>query len=236
MLKKVLTTALFGVSALGVAVANAAAPGVYVTGQLGYAQTHMKNKTDISALENKQFPDASIDVDGKNNLGNNGLAGRLAIGYQFNQNLAVEMGYLQLQQGKSGKITVSDKNDPQNILAQGHITLNQAAIDIAAKGIVPLANNFNLYGKVGVAYLNTTIDLKGKIKPTDQSEINGKVNLNDLANIKKSQWAPEVAIGVSYDLTQNVSIDTSWTHIHTIGKNRAGNVDFFAAGVSYNFG
>jgi OmpA-OmpF porin, OOP family len=57
-----------------------------------------------------------------------------------------------------------------------------------------------------------------------------------LDNIAKHKFAPEAAIGVSYDITPNVSVDTSWTHIHTIGRNQPGNVDFIAAGIGYNFG
>ena len=81
MFKKILSTTVLGVSALGVMAANAAAPGVYVTGQVGYANTHMGSKTQISDLISRN---ASKDTD----LSNNGLAGRLAIGYQFNQNFA----------------------------------------------------------------------------------------------------------------------------------------------------
>ncbi|WP_010597030.1 outer membrane beta-barrel protein [Rickettsiella massiliensis] len=241
MLKKVLTTALFG-AALGIAVANAAVPGIYVTGQLGYAQTQMNNKTkfnpsEIGAGISNVFPSVeSTTFSGKANAGNNGLAGRLAIGYQLNSNLAIEMGYLQLQQGKSGNFSFNDKAGKK--IAQANLTLNQYAIDVAAKGIIPIANNLNLYGKLGVAYLKNDIEFNGKFNKnkTIPVDINGKLNVNDLTNIKRSQWAPEVAIGISYDVTQNVSIDTSWTHIHTIGKNRVGNVDFVAAGVSYNFG
>ncbi|WP_218813310.1 porin family protein [Rickettsiella endosymbiont of Dermanyssus gallinae] len=189
MLKKVITTAVLAVSALSVMTANAAAPGPYITGQLGYADTHMGPKTNVDKLSN------------------NGIAGRLAVGYQLNQNLAVEAGYLQLRSKK-----VNTDLNPK---------LSQHAIDLAAKGILPIANNLNVYGKVGVAYLTTTV------KSDDDS----------VSAVNKYKWAPEAAVGVSYDITPNVSVDTSWTHIQPIGgKNRPGNIDFVAVGVGYNFG
>ena len=91
MFKKVLTATL-AISALGAMAAHAAAPGIYVTGQLGYANTHMGSKTN--------FHSYNLDLGNHKNLSNNGLAGRLALGYQFNQNFAVEIGYLQLNQRK----------------------------------------------------------------------------------------------------------------------------------------
>ena len=224
MLKKVLTTAVLGVSALGVMAANAAAPGVYVTGQLGYANTHMKNKTDISAIskEASETP-AEIKTD-SSNLSNNGLAGRLAIGYQFNQNFAVEMGYLQLSRKK---ISATYHDISASALLQ------QNAIDLAGKAIFPIENNLNIYGKLGVAYLTTT--LTGEVAKHGD-DLPATYDLNGVANIAKHKWAPEAAIGVSYDITPNVSVDTSWTHIQPLGKKRPGNIDFVAVGLSYNFG
>lgn len=195
MFKKVITTAVLAASALSVMTANAAAPGPYITGQLGYADTHMGPKTIEKSLSN------------------NGIAGRLAVGYQLNQNLAVEAGYLQLRSKKVNG-TFGDQ--------AADLKLSQHAIDLAAKGILPIANNLNAYGKLGIAYLTTT----------------AKSN-NDAvtaATVNKYKWAPEAAIGVSYDITPNMSVDTSWTHIQPVGKNRPGNIDFVAVGVGYNFG
>ena len=79
MFKKVLTTTVLGVSALTVMAANAAAPGVYVTGQLGYANTHMGSKTNIADI-NKNTPAAfnfSSNNGNDTNLANNGLSAKL---------------------------------------------------------------------------------------------------------------------------------------------------------------
>jgi OOP family OmpA-OmpF porin len=212
MLKKVITTAVLGVSALGVMAANASTPGVYVTGQLGYANTHMKSKTQ--SFDN---PDVGPVGPVGSNLNNNGLAGRVAIGYQFNQNLAFELGYLQLKNGKYKQVAY-----PFPI---GTEKLKQNAIDLAAKGILPLSDKFNAYGKLGVAYLTSDITFNGK----DGIE-------NKDYGIAKHKLAPEAAVGVSYDITPNVSVDTSWTHIQPVGKNRPGNIDFVAVGIGYHFG
>lgn len=214
MLKNVLTIAVLGVSALSVMAANAAAPGVYVTGQLGYANTHMAAK------------DKANDVPANFKLGNNGLAGRLAVGYQFNQNLAVELGYLQLSKGKANVPNITPYIPEK-------YSLKQSVADIAGKAILPLSNNFNVYGKLGLAYVSTSISSKypgGELGPAFEK------NKNDEFSIAKHKWAPEAAIGMSYDITSNVSVDTSWTHIQPFGNKRPGNIDFVAVGIGYNFG
>ncbi|EDP46883.1 porin family protein [Rickettsiella grylli] len=191
MLKKILMTGVLTASACAVITANAATP-FYVHGQIGYADTHIKSRLESNPA----------------NFANDGLAGRLSLGYQLTPQLAVEAGYLQLsnensnERSKKGKATFSNE---------------QYAIDVAAKGALPITNNVNVYGKLGVAYLTT------KLNPNDHE-------------ISKRKFAPEVAVGMDYDITPNVTVDTSLTHIQTFGSKRPGNIDFLAVGVGYNFG
>ncbi|OIZ95021.1 hypothetical protein A1D18_02650 [Candidatus Rickettsiella isopodorum] len=206
MLKKILITSVLTASACAVMNANAALPvGLYVSGQTGYADTHMKSRlpspTGI-ALEN------------------DGLTGRLAIGYKVTPNFALELGYLQLSEGKS-------------YFPKQNITLynKQHAIDVAAKGILPITSNVNIYGKLGVAYLTTELKEDTTLDGTPTS-----IDLNSVEGIAKHKWAPEVAIGMGYDITPNVTVDTSLTHIQPLGSNRPGNIDFLAVGVGYRFG
>ena len=192
MLKKILITSVLTAGACAVMNANAALPGLYVSGQVGYADTHMKSRFQ-----------SGVGIA----LANDGLAGRLALGYKITPKLALEVGYLQLP---DAKVTVKDET----------FSNQQHAVDLAAKGTLPITSNVNLYGKLGVAYLTTQLDTITKTAD----------------NISKRTFAPEVAIGMGYDITPNVTVDTSLTHIQPIGSNRPGNIDFLAVGVGYNFG
>lgn len=227
MFKKVLSTTVLGISALGVMAANAAAPGVYVTGQLGYANTHMNDESNIAAINRNLSPEFVITPNNKadKDLANNGLAGRIALGYQFNQNFALEAGYLRLGQTKVDGVAYKGTNK------LGTLTMQQNVVDLLAKGIVPICDKFNLYGKAGLAYVNTNMKAVVQTVP-----VASQTDLNDAAHVARHKLAPEVALGVSYDITPNVSIDTSWTHIQAVGKNRPGNIDFVAVGLGYNFG
>ncbi|RDH40827.1 MAG: hypothetical protein CFE62_001460 [Candidatus Aquirickettsiella gammari] len=225
MFKKVIGTTVLGISALGVMAANAAAPGVYVTGQLGYANTHMDAKTNTDYINRNTPLNFHTHNGSDSNLDNDGLAGRIALGYQFNPNFALEAGYLRLGKAKL------DGFDGEEVPVT--LKLQQNLVDLVAKGIVPIGDKFNLYGKAGLAYINT--DIQGGIKD-DNGNTSISFDLNKSLNINRHELAPEVALGVSYDITPNVSIDTSWTHIQPIGKNRPGNIDFIAVGLGYNFG
>lgn len=226
MFKKVLSTTVLSVSILAAMTANAAVPdvttnvgtsGIYVTGQIGYADTGSDLLVHYYNLPDKQ-------------LLNNGLAGRVALGYQFNQNFAVEAGYLHLGSGKV------DFEDPTVNNVNTHDTISekikQRAVDLVGKGIIPISSNANVYAKFGVAYIST--DIKGT------ETINGNPpqnhDLNDYYNIAKHNWATEAAVGVSYNITPNLSVDTSWTHIQPLGNKKPGNINFVAVGLGYNFG
>lgn len=191
MLNKILTTTLFGVSILGTMAANAAVPGFYVTGQVGYADTHIKS----------HLPSGAGPF-----LDNDGLAGRVGLGYKITPNAALEVGYLKLSDVKYP----SEKNNAT-------FSNKQYAIDLAAKAMLPITHNVDMYGKVGIAYLTTQLNAPNE-------------------DIAKRTFAPEVAVGMSYDITPHVTVDTSLTHIQTLGSRRPGNIDFLAVGVGYNFG
>ncbi|MFZ0219517.1 MAG: outer membrane beta-barrel protein [Candidatus Aquirickettsiella sp.] len=216
MLKKVLSTTL-AISALGAMAAHAAAPGVYVTGQLGYANNNMEIQTETQTHN-------IIPING---VSKSNFAGRVAVGYQFNQNFAVEAGYFRTAQ-KRLTLAYFDQYSNQ-IETGGKLKYSQRAIDLVAKGILPVNSNLNLYGKLGVAYLTTHGSFNSASSASDDFSYN-------LENVAKRKWAPEAAIGVSYDITPNVAVDTSWTHIQPLGNNKPGNIDFIAVGLSYNFG
>lgn len=237
MIKKIIAVSVLGVSALGMMTANATSNGIYVDGQIGYAHTGNQLKglpSDITADKTKKASKGEI-------------AGRLAIGYQFTPNWAVELGYLQLGQQKSNLLVSQTTTEYQPIIIHGEpvsndsttavkqaITINQHAFDIVGKGIYPISDKFNVYAKAGMAYLTTTVKNGGthQVKNDDGTYQDKPVS----GLFSKHNWAPEVGIGLTYDITPNVFIDTSFTHIQPIGKNKPANIDFATVGIGYSFG
>ncbi|WP_342219373.1 outer membrane beta-barrel protein [Rickettsiella endosymbiont of Miltochrista miniata] len=240
MIKRIIAVSVLGVSALGMMAANATTNGFYVDGQVGYAP-HTGNK--FTGLPS----DLTVGKDKKAARGS--IAGRLAIGYQFTKNWAAELGYTQFGQQKSNLLMSNTSTtteyvvspfiihgDPvivpvdvttTTIVAKEAITINQHAFDIVGKGIYPISDKFNVYAKAGMAYLTTTVKSKGDM------QYQGKPAT---AVFSKNNWAPEAGIGLTYDITPNVFIDTSFTHIQPIGKNKPANIDFATVGIGYSFG
>lgn len=200
MLKKI-TAISVGLSALSMAAAHATTPGIYAEGQLGYAHTGTRFI--------KPIPSGKVDSKYQG-----GLAARLAIGYQFNPNLAFEAGYLQLAKQEA------NLKSPVN----QSITINQHAFDLVGKGILPISDKFNLYAKAGLAYLVT--DLSG-------NEIDKRSIINPVA---KHSFAPEAGLGFTYNMTSNVFIDTAFTRIQPIGKNKPSPINMATIGLGFTFG
>ncbi|WP_342228273.1 outer membrane beta-barrel protein [Rickettsiella endosymbiont of Rhagonycha lignosa] len=211
MFKRIIAVSVLGVSALGMMAANATTNGAYVTGQLGYAATGNQFKGAKGLPSGSSF--------GKTQKSAKGLAGRIAIGYQFTPHWAAELGYLQLGQQKSDFTSITKITQV--------VTINQHAFDVVGKGIYPINDKFNVYAKAGMAYLVT--DVKG-------DKVGKEKTKSIMAPIAKHNWAPEAGIGFTYNMTSNVFIDTSITHIQPIGKNKPNSINFAAVGIGYSFG
>lgn len=168
--------------------------GLYVGAQVGYGQSSVPNQAFVN---------------------NDGLAGRVNIGYQINKNFAVEAGYLALNK-KTASNNAGDKRVNQ-----------QSVIDLAGKASYPITERVNLYGKAGVAYITSRYDATSG---------NTTVELNNGYGVARHKFAPEVAVGMDFNVTPNIAVDTSLTHIHPVGNKRPGNINYLAVGVNYTFG
>ena len=75
----------------------------------------------------------STDIAGTNTI--NELSWNANLGYQFNKFIAAEVGYISLPQFRNNNSTV---------IKDGYV------IDLAVKGIIPVNDKLQLYGKLGV--------------------------------------------------------------------------------------
>ncbi len=187
---------------------SAITPGLYLSGQVGYADTHMKDKTTIPIRGTTTTT----------NLENSGISGRFAAGYLFNPYWAIELGYLQL---KEKTLKGGSASNPFSI------SLQQYVIDFAGKALIYLPSHLNLYGKLGLAHL---------VSKLDASVGNQSREFNSLFGIRRYKLFPEFGIGLNYIIHKNFPIELAWTHIQTVGYQTPGNIDFIALGASYYFG
>lgn len=177
--------------------ASASIPGFYLLGQLGTADTHQEASNAAAQSINSKMA----------------FTGRLAGGYQFNQNVAFEIGYTRFSDVDfSGIGGVPGQN----------VSLSQNAIDFMAKPMLPISCNVNFYAKLGLAYRKTN----------GSAFVNGRSYLN-----YSDSWNPSFGLGFSYDITPFVPIDLAWTRIQSVGGgNNLPSTDFYSIGLSYYFG
>jgi hypothetical protein len=239
--------------------ANAAPQtGVYIGGLLGWGTTNHQNVSqdvvndNLNAFPSQLSDDFFIASSGssKNTIDNGGVAGRLFIGYQFNHYLGAELGYSKF----------SDSNTSANGLAVAQVygySLDQIsasdseyasvnfstyAVDLVAKLTAPLSNNFDLYAKVGVAYLNQ----KGNVNEaySESAQVLGVVVASggDAYSFKTSAsgYYPTFGLGAAYEINKNLTADVSWMHIQVSNNNDdssrlINNTDMVGLGLMYSF-
>jgi len=151
---------------------------------------------------------SSSDLDGVStaSIDSDGFGGRVYGGYQHNENIAFEIGY-----------TYFAETDVDNIGGGGGPDgdITQYAIDATVKPMFPLTYGLVVYARLGVAY----------VKPNDSSAV-----ASDLDSEFNYLYGP----GISYDITDNVVVDFSYTRINGSGDTE--DTELAAIGIQYHFG
>ncbi|MGA7984912.1 MAG: outer membrane beta-barrel protein, partial [Burkholderiales bacterium] len=132
-------------------------------------------------------------------------------GYQFNKNLAVEVGYADL-----GKATASIPG----VSAEWKTT----TWDILAVGILPINQQFSVLGKIGMASWS----------------LDASLTALGVGSATQSASGTDVtyAVGVQYDFNDKVGLRAEWQTYSNIGdENTTGqsDVDVIGASVLFRF-
>lgn len=210
--KKLAIAALAGFATLSLStIANAALPGFYIGGEAGWGDTHYT----ISDLALPGVTTASSK--------STGFAGRIFVGYQFDCTWGAELGYTLFSNAKfdNGAGFVPGIGT----VVSANAKVEQYAVDLVGTGTLPLGNCFNLYGKLGAAYVHAKATATVNFPTTSVSE-------NDDGN----KVFPTASVGVNYDLTPNIPIGIEYTRIQKVGSTNIKSSDLVAAVISYHFG
>ncbi len=227
-LQSLIKAAAFGVATIAASaalanggdykVAPAASQGAYngagfvLGAQAGYADTHWNNpynSSDVAAI-NRAIN--SLGIRGSLDTTDTGFAGRLYVGYDFNNYFGTELGYIYLPKAKvkfGGTELYSIKN---------------YAVDLFGKLSMPIANGFGVYAKAGAAYFKSTAG-------DDDDSLN-------LLTGSASHVGPAYGVGLFYQITPQFAADLSWTRYSGEGKwdnDYQPNPDVFMFGLSYKF-
>lgn len=175
---------------------EAVTSGFYLGAAVGATDTNYKK----SAFDN---PNTGATI-ANGIIDNSGFGYRGLFGYKFNKNWAAELGYTNFDRTKGRGLNYT--GGPLN--QTGYI--DEHAVDLTAKGILPVAQKILLYAKLGAAYLFT----------------NTKVE--NIFSKNRSGIKPWLGAGISFDITNHFAFDASYNRIQSSGKIKS--PEFLALG------
>jgi OOP family OmpA-OmpF porin len=178
---------------------------------IGRSKANIDDGRITSELLGSGLTVTSIDDDKRD------TAYKILGGYKFNSNFAVEGGYFNL-----GEFGFSSTTFPAGTLA-GKIKLQGLNLD--AVGILPLAENFSAFGRLGLQLARTKDNFDGT----------GAVAVSN-SSPSKSAASYKAGLGVQYDLTESVGLRGEWERyrINDAVGNR-GDIDTLSVGLVFRF-
>lgn len=140
------------------------------------------------------------------------------VGYQFTPNLGAEAFYADF--GKSEfKALWKDGDEVKN----GSGSIEAKGLGIAGTITWPLNEQFDVYGKGGFMYWDTSISLK----PKNLSKIDSKKG-----------FSPMFGLGAKYAINDQFSVKVEWERYMSVGDKsdfKGMDIDLISAGIVYSF-
>jgi OmpA-OmpF porin, OOP family len=141
---------------------------------------------------------------------------KIFAGYQFNRNFALEFGYIDL-----GEVTAS--TPAIGFIPPASVAIESTVWELVAVGMLPLAERFSLYGKLGLYRADTDIE----------------VNFVSLGSVTDSDSNTDLTfgIGVRFDITPRLGVRLEWQRYSSVSAADfdEGDVDVMSLGVAWRF-
>lgn len=221
-------TAIAASATLAANAAFAADSGFYVGANIGRATADFSSAELNNALQYAATQENGTLVVNSSSLSKSDTAWSADVGYKFMPNFALEDSYLDL-----GKVSYHADTSYTASGAEGSIpiafdaTVKSRGPALAAVGIIPFAQMWEVDGRVGVYYGKATADASGSFSGGGVSE-----------SISSSKSSLLAGAGGSYSFDGHWSIRVDHTYINGVGdssKEGTANVNVVTAGVSYIF-
>lgn len=147
------------------------------------------------------------------NIQNSGAGININLGYKPIPYFAGEIGYT--------RYTTTKINIGNTQLA----TVTNYALDIAAKGILPIVDsNADIFAKLGGAYVNSNTSIKSSIASLFPNITAGKHTTTGFY----------FGAGGEYYLKDNIPVNLQWQR--SVGDNQSGALDLYSVGIAFIFG
>jgi OOP family OmpA-OmpF porin len=205
--------------------------GTYIGVGVGHATQKLDNyNVNLKALAKdkssnaleKMFIDNST-IDNINIAGDKAkgkFGGKIYVGYEFNQNFALEAGYNYLNKAKittNGKASarflgfpVGSSSYKSEVSLQGHV------FSLAAKGTVPITEEFALFGKLGAALYHARSNTQFQFDKESFPLPEKYRTYNNTS--KKTVGTPIFGIGAEYKIDKSLALRAEYENF---GKPKA---------------
>lgn len=204
---KVFAKTIIAVSMLSAVSVCHASEGFYIGANIGQA-SYDATLSDFSVLHDGSIFSASID--------DSDTSFSLTLGYQLTPNIAFEGGFIDL-----GELTVSANSDGSGFLyAPGPVTL-KIAVDglfFDVKGLLPLNEQFSLYGKLGLLKWSEDAVL---------SDVTGSLSVDD------DGTDIFFGIGASFNINNSISLNADYSR-YKVDEDEE-DVDVLSVGIQFGF-
>ncbi len=147
------------------------------------------------------------------------FAGRLFLGYSFNQYLEAELGYTRYQDTTFENIYG---------IMNANVDLSLQSYDLVGKVKLPLTDIFNVYAKLGIA------NIKKSVSPNQVAEniqVSGTTLI--LPDNNQTLYRATYGLGALYQINPTFSVEIGWSRID--GQGQIQQTDFGFIGIVYHF-
>lgn len=191
--------------------------GFYVGGGIGQSKIDDFDTAGINSvvLSRPGVTSAITSVDDKD------TGWKVFAGYQVNQNFAVEAGYVNL-----GKFSTFTTVTPFGTVA-GEVKMeNNWFGDVL--GIVPLGNNFSIFGRIGLVWSETKVSASGTIPPAPGTSFG--------IGRKDDDFSWKFGLGLGYDFTPQWGVRGEWERYRVSdGSGGKSDADLFSVSLRFRF-
>jgi opacity protein-like surface antigen len=196
----------------------AATPGFYLGGDLGYSR--------LETPDTVAFLPTGSNTKNSRNMGGFGVL--LFTGYNINQYLGIELGYLHLADS-TYEATQNGQNASLKYTGDG--------AKLVGKLNLPLKYQFEVFGEAGVGCIWQRVDYSNP----NNIPLNAR-SFKTPKNGKRIYWQARTAVGagVKYHLSDAWALNIAWNMIILPNNFRSderseGSAQFVGAGIEYSF-
>jgi hypothetical protein len=237
--KNRLSTSIFLTTAFLIAASCtfAAQPGLYLGGQVGWGTVHNSgiSEGDMGHMIDEALGNGAFTITSFNGTtSDSGFAWRVFGGYQIGYNWALEVGWAQFPDLpiKANATGIDNVAGLPFVVNTSSGIFKTTAFDLVGKYIYPFPCfcRMNVYGKLGVAYVN------GRTTPVMAVTEDGVIEAGEDVIISDRVF-PTASIGLSFDFRPDISADLSYTRIQKVGESgQLGSIDTLLLAMALHFG